>query len=435
MAKKSDAGISATLATATCALLGTTPAAPVRAQELDAWDFAASALYYGEDNNRVQDASISLIATRDFLDDRTLTLGLTIDSLTGATPNGAITQPVAQTFTRPSGSSAYTVPPATLPLDDTFLDTRVALTANWQQPLGRLYTIDVGASASKEYDYTHVGINAKLARDFNQRNTTVSAGIALARDEIDAVGGTPLALSPMLDVGDLGNRSGAESKDVVDVVLGVSQVIGRNTVVQLNYSFSDSSGYLTDPYKILSVVDGTTGDAIPRAPTPGVEGPSHEFRFESRPDARTKHSLYAQAKHYLGGKVLDVAYRFMTDDWGIDSHTLDTRFRWPLGGERYLEPHLRFYTQSEADFYTVSLIDGQTLPAFASNDHRLGNFDGLTAGFKYGWKNRNGHDLSLRLEVYQQRGEIAAGQLIGNQVGNVSYPDLDAVIAQFTYRF
>lgn len=435
MTKKTNTRISATLATATCALLGTVPAAPVNAQEIENWDFDTSLLYYGEDNDRVQDASLGLIATRKFLDDKSLTLGLTVDSLTGATPHGAISQPFAQTFTRPSGNSTYTTTANELPLDDTFLDTRVALTVNWQQPLGRLYTLNVGASASDEYDYTHVGLNAKLARDFNQRNTTVSAGIALAKDDIEPVGGTPTPFSPMLDVGDLSNRTADESKDVLDFVLGVTQVINRNTVVQLNYSYSDSSGYLTDPYKIISVVDGTTGDVVPRMPTPGVEGPSHQVLFEGRPDERVKHSLYGQVKHYMNGKVLDASYRYMTDDWDIESHTLDLRLRWPLGSERYLEPHLRYYTQSAADFYTVSLVEGQTLPTFASNDYRLGNFDGLTAGIKYGWTTRNDHDMSVRLELYQQRGDIPADRLIGNQIGSVSYPDLDAVIAQFTYRF
>jgi hypothetical protein len=292
MTRKKNARISATLATATCALLGTSPAAPVCAQEIDRWDFDTSLLYYGEDNSRVQDASIGVLAIRDFLDDRSLTLGLTVDALTGATPSGAINQPVAQTFTRPSGKSVYTTPANELPLDDTFLDTRVALTANWQQPLGRMYSFNVGASASKEYDYTHVGFNARLARDFNQRNTTLSAGIALARDDIDAVGGAPSPLSPMLDVGDLSNRMDTESKDVVDLVLGVTQVIGRNTVMQFNYSYSDSSGYLTDPYKIISVVDGSTGDIVPRAPTPGVDGPSHQFLFEAAPtSASSKASM------------------------------------------------------------------------------------------------------------------------------------------------
>ena len=140
----------------------------------------------------------------------------------------------------------------------------------------------------------------------------------------------------MLDVGDLSNRSGEQNKDIFDIVLGVTQVINRNLLVQLNYSFSDASGYLNDPYKILSIVDPVSGDPVPRPATPGVAGPSHEYRFESRPDERSKHSLYAQAKYYLGGKVLDASYRYMTDDWDIDSHTIDARFRFPFGERSYL---------------------------------------------------------------------------------------------------
>ena len=435
MKKKPGPQISSTLATATCALLGAVPVANVNAQEVGSWDFDASMLYYGEDGNRVQDFSVGLLATRTFADERTLTFGMTVDALTGATPNGAIAQPFAQTFTRPSGNSTYTIPANEIPLDDTFRDTRVALTANWQQSLGRLYKVNFGASASKEYDYTHLGLNARVARDFNKRNTTLSAGLALARDEFDAVGGIPAPLSPLLNVNDLSNRRNADTKDVLDFVFGVTQVVNRNTVMQLNYSYSDSSGYLTDPYKLISMVDGTTGDTLPLAPTPGVDGPSHQFVFESRPDERVKHSLYGQVKHYMNGKVVDASYRYMTDDWGIDSHTLDLRLRWPFGDERFIEPHIRYYTQSEADFYTVSLTGGQAFPTFASNDYRLGSFDGLTVGLKYGWATRNGNDMSVRIEAYQQRGDIPSGMLIGNQMGNLSYPDLNAVIAQFTYRF
>ena len=427
--------VSATLAAATCSLLGSAPAAPVQAQEEPGWDFNTALLYYGEDDDRVQDLSLNLLGKRYFVDDRALTLGLTVDTLTGATPNGAIRQGVPQTFTRPSGSSVYTIPANELPLDDTFKDTRAAVSAGWEQPLGRLWKISVGVSGSFEYDYTHLGLNGSLSRDFNQRNTTVSAGLAVAHDTWDPVGGTPVPFAPMLDVGDTGNKTGGESKDVIDAVFGVTQVISRRLLVQLNYSFSNSSGYLTDPYKVLSLVDGTTGDTITRVPAPGAEGPSHEFRFESRPDDRTKHSLYTQAKYYMGGKVLDAAYRYMTDDWEIDSHTLDLRLRWPVGEQSYIEPHLRFYTQSEADFYTISLVDGVELPAFASADYRLGNFDAITAGLKYGWKTRGGNEMSVRAEIYRQSGTIPGDLLIGNQVGRETYPDLDAIILQFSYRF
>jgi hypothetical protein len=435
MTDRKQPSVSATLAAATCSLLGTSPTAPVQAQEEPGWDFNTALLYYGEDDDRVQDVSLNILGKRYFVDDRALTLGLTVDTLTGATPNGAIRQGVPQTFTRPSGSSVYTIPANELPLDDTFKDTRAAVSVGWEQPLGRLWKTSVGLSGSFEYDYTHIGLNGSLSRDFNQRNTTVSAGLAVAHDTWDPVGGTPVPFAPMLDVGDTGNKTGGESKDVIDAVFGVTQVISRRLLVQLNYSFSNSSGYLTDPYKILSVVDGTTGDTITRVPASGAEGPSHEFRFERRPDDRTKHSLYTQAKYYMGGKVLDASYRYMTDDWEIDSHTLDLKLRWPIGEKSYVEPHLRFYTQSEADFYTISLVDGGALPTFASADYRLGNFDAVTAGLKYGWTTRGGNEMSIRAELYRQTGSISSDLLIGNQVGRETYPDLDAIILQFSYRF
>jgi len=438
--------IKAALAAATCALLGSHAAEPVQAQEEPKWDFNTALLYYGEADDRVQDLSFDLLARRAFVDDRFLTAGLTVDALTGASPNGALPQSVAQTFTKPSGQRTYTVAPGDFPMDSTFHDTRVAVSANWEQPLGRLYQFNVGASASAEFDYLHTGINARLSRDFNQRNTTLSGGIALSHDILDPIGGTPIGLTPMQlatregddergEGGEGGGQGSNETKDVVDVVLGLTQVVTRNFLVQANYSYSESSGYLNDPYKILGVVDGVTGDAVPIPPDPIFDGPSHLYLYEHRPDKRVKHSLYTQGKYYMNGKVLDISYRYMTDDWKIDSHTVDLRYRWPLGESAYLEPHLRFYKQTAAEFYVPSLVDGAPLPEYASADYRLADFDATTIGLKYGWQTRSGNDASVRLEVYQQNGNVATDSLIGSQLERDSYPDLTAIILQFGYRF
>lgn len=435
MSTNGSRNISASLAAATCSLLGTTMTSPVQAQEEPGWNFDTALLYYGESDNRVQDISLNLLAQRFLLDDRRLTFGLAIDSLTGATPAGALPFSGPQTFTRPSGLATYTTPANAIPLDDSFLDTRVALTAGWSQPLGRLYRFNAGLSGSKEYDYLHLGADLGLSRDFNKRNTTVSLGLAWSQDDLEPVGGAPVPLSPMLDVGDLSNRTGDQGKDVLDVVLGVTQVINRNFIVQLNYSLSQSTGYLNDPYKFLSVVDGTSGDPIARTVPPGESGPNYEYRFESRPDERTKQSVFAEGKYYMDGKVLDLSYRYMSDDWDIQSHTMEARYRWPFGDRRYLEPHLRYYTQTAADFYRISLVDGTPPIAFASADYRLGDFDAITLGMKYGWTTRNDNEMSVRLEFYRQDGSAPADQVIGNQAGRELYPDLDAIIAQFSYRF
>jgi len=435
MTDKLNKSVVTSLAAATCALLGTVPASPVNAQEQPGWDFNTSLLYYGEGDDRVQDISLNALARRWFADDKSLTLTLAVDSLTGATPSGATPMDVAQTFTRPSGKSTYTVPAGEIPLDDSFLDTRVAASASWQQPLGRLYKVNAGLTASNEYDYFHIGGNLGLSRDFNKRNTTISVGVAFAKDDLDPEGGAPIPLAPMLDVGDLSNKMGKQDKDVIDFLLGVTQVINKNLLVQFNYSYSDSSGYLNDPYKIISLVDEVTGDTIPLPQTPGVDGPSHEFVFESRPEERTKHSVFGQAKYYWAGRVVDLSYRYMTDDWEIDSHTLDAKLRFPMGDSSYLEPHLRFYTQTEAEFYRASLIGSDPLPEFASSDYRLGNFDAITAGIKYGWKTGSGNDMSVRLEYYMQSGDVPSEQIIGNQSERDLYPDLNAIIFNFSYQF
>jgi hypothetical protein len=433
--KSGPRSIGPALAAATCALLGSRSAAAEEPRDEDRWSIDTALLYYGEDDDRVQDVSLNALARRDFGDERFLDLNLTIDTLTGASPSGATSLETPQTFTSPSGRAIYTTPGNAVPLDDTFLDTRYAASASWSQPLARLYRASAGVGFSSEYDYMHLGVNGSIARDFDNRNTTLSAAIAWSQDEIDPVGGIPRPLSAMLDIGDLSNRTGSDSKSVVDVVLGVTQVISRTTVLRVNYSFSDSSGYLNDPYKFLSLVDPVTGQTLSRVPAPGQTGPGGVYLFESRPDSRTKHGLYVQAKKWLDGKTLDLSYRFMTDDWGIDSHTLEGRLRWPVSGSSYLEPHLRYYTQTAADFYRLSIPDDGALPAFATADYRMGEFDAITLGLKFGHVLPSGNEWGVRLEYYQHANDLASSQLIGDQRNREQVLDLNAVIAQFSYRF
>jgi len=435
MNKQDD--LNSLLAAATCALLGSTIANTAAAAEesSSSWSLDSSLLYYGESDNRVQDVSAAIAAKRDFGDERLLGLSLTADTLTGASASGAIALDGPQTFTSPSGRAVYSTPAGEVPLDDTFKDTRFALNANWSQPLARLYNVSAGFGFSTEYDYQHIGANLGLSRDFNKRNTTVSTGFAWSEDTIDPVGGAPIPLSRMLDVGDNSNKLGSDTKSVLDFLLGLTQVIDRDTVLRVNYSYSHSSGYLNDPYKILSVVDPSTGDTIARIPASGLDGPTGIYLFENRPDTRVKQSIYGELKHAFGAHVLNVSYRFMTDDWGIDSNTAEVRLRWPLGDASYIEPQLRYYMQSEADFYRASLVNGEPLPQYASADFRLGQFNAVTLGVKFGRRTASGNEWNTRLEFYQQSGNVPSEQIIGNQAAREQFPDLRAVILQFGYSF
>lgn len=423
--------IAAALLTATSSLLGVAPGAAVAQEEPKLWEFDTALLYYSESDSRVSDISGSVQARRSLRNGGLISFGLTIDSLTGASPSGALRTNGVQTFTSPSGNKTYTTPAGSTPLDPTFLDTRIALTANWRTKPTRKGTLDVGLSASNEYDYLHLGLSARYAYDLGRRNDTISFGLSVAQDSIDPVGGTPIPLSAMLLPGDLSNRAGTDDKTVIDALLGYSHVFGRRTVGQFNYSFTRSSGYLNDPYKIVSVLDGETGELVPG---PGDLG---TYLFESRPDSRTQHALYAEVRHSLGRDVLGASYRIATDDWGIDSHTVDLRYRWFFRPSWYVQPHVRYYMQSAADFYTLYLVDDRALPQNASADYRLAEFDAITVGAKIGFRpGGSGRDeWGLRFEYYTQSGVSPPALAPGLPAGDDLVPSVDALIVQASYSF
>ena len=436
MQLKKPIGVS--LAVATAGLLGSLPTAPAAAEEAKDWEMDSTLLFYGEDGDRVKDASLMTSIRRALDEDRSFSLSLTVDALTGATPSGAVPANGVQTFTSPSGRASYDIAAGETPLDDNFLDTRVALAGNWQQSLGEAMRLNAGLSASHEYDYLHLGANVRLERDFNQRNTTLFAGAALAQDTMDPVGGVPLPLSPM-QAAIPGNGGGggylkaggsSESKDVYDLLIGVTQVLSRRSLLEVAYSYSQVDGYQNDPYKILSVVDPATGAPVAGPPGSGL----NLYLYESRPDSRTKQSVFAEWRYAFDRDSFALSARYMTDDWGIDSQTVDARYRWNINEDSYLEPHLRWYTQGAADFYRTVLFNGDPLPQHASADYRLADSDAYTVGFKYGHRTARG-EFSVRLEYYHQQGDPSPGAAVGDLAGFELVPPLDAVIAQFGYKF
>ena len=80
------------------------------------------------------------------------------------------------------------------------------------------------------------------------------------------------------------------------------------------------------------------------------------------------------------------------------------------------------------------LFEGEALPEFASADYRLSDFDAVTVGLKYGWPSAHG-DWGVRLELYRQASEASPGSDVGVLRDLDIDPAMEAVIAQFSYRF
>lgn len=435
MKSNTKKNIRLSLAAASCALIGSQGAFAEDKLDVGEWDVGAALLFYSE-TDRVSATEPVITARKQIDTDETLNLKLTVDTLTGASGSGAVATDLPQTFTTPSGNSNYAISPGDTPLDETFKDTRIALNVAWERPIAKDLTMVLGGNVSTEYDYKSFAVNSSLAKDMNRGNTTWSAGLSLGFDTVDPVGGKPIAFGVMQEAGGVQLRDGSsDSKMLVDVMFGVTQVIDENSLFQVNYVLSQSSGYLTDPYKIISVIDPVTGRpmfqnvAQPTLPT---------VVYENRPDSRLKHSIFGQYKRYIGGDVLDTSYRLMVDDWGITSHTIDLRYRWAFAGTQYVEPHVRFYQQSAADFYTPFFVDGQQPTAGnesveASADYRLGEFNGYTVGLQYGQDNpENG--WSVALEYYLQTGDEPS-DTFGELTRQELYPDIEAVMVRIMYDF
>lgn len=398
------------------------------------WDVDTAVLYYGENNGRVSALEPAIHVGGPVNDTDRIDLRLVVDVLTGATPNGAHATSQAQTFTTPSGNGSYTAQAGETPLDDTFHDTRGAFSADWTMELDRTSKLILGTNISTEYDYLSLGINATYAKDFNKRNTTLTAGAAFANDTITPVGGIPDPLKPMVVEGGALNRVGSDdTKTLTDLIFGVTQVISPKTIVQLNYTFGMTDGYQSDPFKIVSVIDPATGLPAAGGFFDTATTGNLPYVYENRPDSRQRNSLFFKTVHHLTEDVVNLSYRYFWDDWGIKSHTLDMRYRYQLSSS-YLQPHIRYYMQDAADFYVHDLkigsdVDGATgtvTPQHISSDYRLAELVSTTVGLKYGLPLGKNSEFAIRGEFMQQ--SVTADEPPGEET-----PDLKATILQLNY--
>jgi hypothetical protein len=463
--KKPASALRQQLMAASCALLGaaaaqagdaaaSAPATPVPATALDAgsdgatsqgdWKLDSALAYYHEGAGRVSAIEPMVNLSRDDGAGNAVRYSLTYDSLSGASPNGALKSSSVQTFASPSGNSLsslpqtyttasgqtsvisaalYKVAAGALPMDPNYKDQRLAFGAAWQAPLAPLLRASYGADVSWEHDFLSLSGNGGLARDFNQKNTTLSAGLSEELDSVKPIGGAPLAGTDYA----LFQKAGSRSKSGTGLQLGVTQVMSPAWITQLNLNADRFRGYLNDPYKVVSLLD--------------VSGNTTGYLYEKRPEERQRRSIYLENRLGSTRASAALSLRYMGDDWGVHSDTAQLRVRWWNGEhDRYLEPTVRWYRQTAASFYTPWLDNTVApYPTAMSADERLGAFTADTIGLKYAVRQlaheeEPASEFSVRLEFYRQAANHrrAAPALLQ---GLDLYPSLSAVTLQVGWSF
>ncbi|WP_234413587.1 DUF3570 domain-containing protein [Ideonella sp. A 288] len=236
--------------------------------------------------------------------------------------------------------------------------------------------VTFGAVVSRESDYLSRGLSVLARRESEDRNTTWSAGLGVARDSI----------SP---------NNGAferDTKRVVDLLAGVTQVMGTHDIVQLNLAHRIGRGYFSDPYKVN----------------------------DNRPRRRDSSTALLRWNHHVEATqtTARLSYRYYTDSYRIRAHTLGLELVQPLPRGWTVSPLVRLYTQGAASFYVDADPANDPFPPnppdgaeFFSEDHRVSAFGALTLGLKVARQIGPDWTVDIKFERYAQR---SAWQLFGS---------------------
>ena len=229
--------------------------------------------------------------------------------------------------------------------------------------------LTVGMSHSGENDYVSRAVSLLATRSSENKNTTWTAGLAINRDQINPA--NQIVFN--------------ETKRSSEVLLGVTQVVTMNDIVQFNLGYYKGQGYFSDPYKI----------------------------YDERPRDRTQQKFQTRWNHYFNdlNATSRLAYRYYTDSWGIRSHTLDAEWVQQFGNGWSVAPALRYYTQTAAKFYVE--VDPRLSPfpanpppnaLYFSEDQRMSAFGGLTMGMKLTKQLNLDTKVDVKFEQYGQKG-------------------------------
>lgn len=329
---------------------------------------------YEEDGDRIRVEAQYVRGSIDFDADTSFRFQYLHDAISGSSPTGAL-------------------PGSAQPFYAELDDVREGLLGAVSRRIGD-HLIEVEVSRSKEDDYISRGFALTDTIELNQKNTTLTFGLNYLDDRVTV--------------------PGLEKKDkhTYDLFAGVSQVLGKNTIVSANLTLGYTEGYLNDPYKVVQRNDVIR---IPNGFGGFIEIPVVNLYRENRPDSRFRQVLQLGARHYFEGPdaALDATLRLSYDDYGIFSQTLQIEWRQEIGEKFEIVPYVRYYHQNEADFFTNTLngvpirtpsTDPDGSGPNYSADYRLSSFDALSCGLRMSYRFNDHFSATASYERYVMDG-------------------------------
>ena len=213
------------------------------------------------------------------------------------------------------------------------------------------YSLELGVS--DEPDYFSKSYAGQISRGFAEDTLILSAGLSYMDDEVDSsVPGGP--------------SLGIQSKKTKEIMFGFYRMIDKKSSISLDITYGRPEGYLSDPYKQIGITETLfPGDLV-------NERDVFYLYPENRPGKRQTFTTYLEAKRYFEDPdgTLETSYRLFADDSDLLGHTFEIKWIQRIGDSFAIQPTYRFYTQTEADFYRLTLDGSGISPAVQPRSKR-----------------------------------------------------------------
>lgn len=233
---------------------------------------------------------------------------------------------------------------------------------------------------SDEPDYRSHGFGVGLQQRFAGGDTVAALSYHLTADTIGRVDTPADIFSERL-------RTHAAE-------LGVTQILGENTLMRAVYTLTSQRGYMEKPYRSVPIFDEA---GLTRARADGVAldlDTFDDYRLpfkppEEVPDRRHRHAFALRGLRYLPAldASLRVDYRLYGDTWGIVAHTAEPAVFKALGDDWRIELKTRLHVQSSADFWqrTYVVESPTAVPSLRTTDRSLSKIWQSTTGARLEW--------------------------------------------------
>ncbi len=242
------------------------------------------------------------------------------------------------------------------------------LTYEWDEAT---LTAAGGLSIEKDFESAYGSLSGTF--DFNQKNTTLKWGASYTDSDIYAILDHDILpyVTRSAFADQLVLKGGSEivtgNKNDFAFNLGLTQVLSKNAWFDAAFGYTHSDGFMENPFKAVTVIFIDPGQF-----NSGAQVLNGDVRavLEQRPDIRNQWAFSSKYAHYIEplDSALHFQYKFSHDDWGIDAHTFELNYEQPLGSGWTVTPKLRYYSQSQARFFTNQLLSLQNFRDIETDD-------------------------------------------------------------------